>query len=59
MKLDEQHETKQEYVKPSFRTLSLVAEEVMAIGCKLPSSGGPASGSCFLPAPCFETANVS
>jgi hypothetical protein len=29
---------KQPYEKPALRTISLVAEEVLAIGCKLPTS---------------------
>ncbi len=58
-----QAQAKLEYVKPSFRTISLVAEEVMAVGCKLPSSAGPNTGPggprCTVPAPCLQYTGVS
>jgi hypothetical protein len=58
-----QPQAKLEYVKPSFRTISLVAEEVMAVGCKLPASAGPNSGPggtrCTNPAPCLQFNGVS
>lgn len=50
------------YVKPSFRTISLVAEEVMAVGCKLPATNGPLGapgGSCTVPNPCLQFNGVS
>jgi hypothetical protein len=53
---------KQEYVKPSFRTINLVAEEVMVVGCKLPASGGPlggGAGTCTIPTPCNQFSGVS
>lgn len=52
---------RQPYVKPAFRTLDLLAEEVMAVGCKLPTSGGPFKGSpsCTIPAPCVQVTKVS
>ena len=60
MGTDAEPQTKLEYVKPSFRTISLVAEEVMAVGCKLPSSAGPFGGPrCTLPAPCLQFTGVS
>ena len=62
MRTDAEPETKLEYVKPSFRTISLVAEEVMAVGCKLPSSSGPlggGGGSCTVPSPCLQFSGVS
>jgi hypothetical protein len=54
--------TKAEYVKPGFRTISLVSEEVMAVGCKLPASAGPNSGgglTCVHPTPCLQFSGVS
>ena len=44
---------KQPYLKPSFRTIDLVAEEVLAVGCKLPVGSGPAAGTC-LAVQCFN-----
>ncbi len=38
---------KQPYEKPSFRTIDLAAEEVLAVGCKLDGGpGGPIGASC-------------
>lgn len=56
--------TKRPYVKPGFRTISLVSEEVMAVGCKLPTAngslGGPGSGgSCSVPTVCVQVSGVS
>jgi hypothetical protein len=61
MGTDAEPQAKLEYVKPGFRTISLVAEEVMAVGCKLPSSAGPNFGGprCTLPAPCLQFTGVS
>lgn len=59
---EEGPETKLPYVKPSFRSISLVAEEVMAVGCKLPSTNGPIGapgGSCTVPSPCLQFTGVS
>lgn len=44
---------RQAYEKPTLRTINLVAEEVMAVGCKLPSGSGPAPGACSVPM-CFS-----
>jgi hypothetical protein len=44
---------KQPYQKPSLRTIDLVAEEVMAVGCKLPAGAGPVTGGCLVPQ-CFN-----
>lgn len=41
------------YQSPSLRTIDLVAEEVMAVGCKLPSGSGPTAGTCLAPQ-CFQ-----
>lgn len=44
---------KQAYEKPILRRISLLSEEVMAIGCKLPVGNGPAGGgSCLTPVTC-------
>ena len=54
---------KLEYVKPGFRTISLVSEEVMAVGCKLPTANGSlGSGpgtSCTFPTICVQVSGVS
>lgn len=42
---------KKPYQKPQLRTISLVAEEVLAVGCKLTSAPGPFGASC-LAVPC-------
>ena len=42
---------KKRYEKPELRTVSLVAEEVMAVGCKLGSGPGPVGANC-LAVPC-------
>lgn len=44
---------KQPYQKPSLRTINLLAEEVLAVGCKLPAGAGPAAGTC-LAVQCFN-----
>ncbi len=47
--------TKKSYEKPTLRTIRLVADEVLAVGCKLNNGpGGPiaptcTSSSCFAP----------
>jgi hypothetical protein len=54
--------TRLPYVKPGFRTINLVSEEVMAVGCKLPASAGPNSGgglTCTVPTPCLNFSGVS
>lgn len=39
--------TRQQYEKPSLLVISLVAEEVLAVGCKLDGGGsGPIGASC-------------
>lgn len=35
------------YQKPRLRIISLVADEVLAVGCKLPAAAGPAPGTCL------------
>ncbi|MCL4822538.1 MAG: hypothetical protein KJ067_25730 [Vicinamibacteria bacterium] len=49
------------YVRPALRRLDLLAEEVMAVGCKLPTSAGPFKNtpSCTIPSPCLQSNNVS
>ncbi len=49
------------YVRPAFRRLDLLAEEVMAVGCKLPTSAGPFKGfnSCKVPGLCVQITNAS
>lgn len=52
------------YAKPGFRTINLLAEEVMVVGCKLPASAGPFSSgpggvSCTIPSPCQQFSGVS
>jgi len=63
MSVDDRSGRKLEYVKPRFRALDLVAEEVMAVGCKLPTSGGsfgtPPMGTCTVPGICVNFTNVS
>lgn len=44
---------KKRYEKPQLRTVSLVAEEVMAVGCKLGSGPGPIGANC-LAVPCNQ-----
>lgn len=59
---DAPSETKLTYVKPGFRTINLLAEEVMAVGCKLPASAGALVGpgrTCTVPAPCLQFSGVS
>jgi len=48
---DADHE-KLPYEKPDFRTIELVAEEVLAIGCKITGSNGQLGAHCLLPASC-------
>ena len=46
--------TKRPYEKPSVRTINLVAEEVLALGCKLAGGpGGPIGANCPAAA-CFN-----
>jgi hypothetical protein len=41
------------YERPTLRSISLVAEEVLAVGCKLPDGpGGPIGANCTAAA-CF------
>lgn len=42
---------KKPYEKPQLRVVSLVAEEVLAVGCKLGSGAGPFNVNC-LATPC-------
>lgn len=61
MSIETTPEAKQVYVKPGFRTISLVAQEVMAVGCKLPASAGPlfTGPTCTVNSPCLQYQNVS
>ncbi len=46
---------KREYIRPKLRIIELVAEEVLAVSCKI-SSGDSAPlnpGSCYMPSQCF------
>jgi hypothetical protein len=47
---------RQPYQKPHLRTIDLAADEVLAVGCKLPAGSGPLFGGplCLLPTQCFE-----
>jgi len=38
---------RQAYEKPLLRTIELVAEEVLGVGCKTQSQGNPLSASCI------------
>ena len=42
---------KKPYEKPHVRVVSLVAEEVLAVGCKLGTGPGPVGANC-LAVPC-------
>lgn len=48
---------KRTYRKPQLRAIALAAEEVLAVGCKLPPPGGRGFGnptpSCLTPRRCF------
>lgn len=44
---------KKPYEKPQLRTVSLVAEEVLAVGCKLGTGPGPMGANC-LAVPCVN-----
>ncbi len=48
-------EGKREYIKPKLRIIELVAEEVLAVGCKTPSGySAPLNpGSCIMPRSCY------
>lgn len=41
------------YIKPKLRIIELVADEVLAAGCKTASGGGPAPPTC-LTSPCAD-----
>jgi hypothetical protein len=43
--------TRESYEPPQLRIISLVAEEVLAVGCKLGSGPGPFGANC-LAVPC-------
>jgi hypothetical protein len=64
MSSDDRSGVRDAYEKPSLRVIDLVAEEVMAVGCKLPTTGGsfgnaPPVATCGVPFPCNQTMNVS
>ena len=44
---------KEKYEKPELVSIHLLAEEVLAVGCKS-SSGGPAKAECA-ETPCFDS----
>ncbi|MEE4271902.1 MAG: hypothetical protein V2I67_09515 [Thermoanaerobaculales bacterium] len=39
---------RREYRRPELRSIDLVADEVLSVGCKLANSGGPISKTCSL-----------
>ncbi len=46
---------KRAYEKPKLRTIELVVEEVLALGCKLPSGSlGPIGTSCVSQPKCYK-----
>lgn len=45
---------KKPYEKPVLRTIDLVAEEVLAVGCKLADAGGGPFGLTCLSSSCFN-----
>lgn len=53
---ENREKTKKTYKKPRLRTIELVAEEVLAIGCKQVTSGTAVGGppSCTIPTQCFQ-----
>ena len=44
------------YEKPRLRTIELAVEEVMGVGCKMPSGPGPVSGTCTVGPKCSTPA---
>lgn len=55
----DKEQTKQPYEKPKLRTIELVAEEVLGIGCKM-AGGGPNYGlstNCGLSMTCATDAS--
>ena len=54
---ENQARAKSIYQKPRLRVIELVAEEVLAVGCKLPGSGirgfGNPGPTCKVPRTCF------
>jgi hypothetical protein len=44
---------KRDYSKPTLRTIELLTDEVLGIGCKTAGMGGPEQVQCTIPAQCF------
>lgn len=43
---DEQKREKRPYVRPTLRRIGLVADEVLAAGCKIGTQAGPRGANC-------------
>ncbi len=59
MPSNEKKKTRRPYEAPRLRVIELVADEVLAIGCKLSTSGQTAFGNttfnqCLLPRRCYN-----
>ncbi len=53
---DKNNKAKKPYQKPRLRTIELVADEVLAVGCKVQngtSGFGNAKATCAFPRQCF------
>ncbi|MFP4476236.1 MAG: hypothetical protein ACLFOY_11815 [Desulfatibacillaceae bacterium] len=55
--MSDERNNRRPYEKPRLRVIELAAEEVLAVGCKLPPPGGRGFGnpapSCLEPRRCF------
>ncbi len=51
---DKRENGKRVYKKPMLRTIELAAEEVLAVGCKIASGGGPIT-ACVIVDQCFAS----
>ena len=48
-------EKQKKYEKPELKKIQLMAEEVLAVGCKFPSGLGPRLANCNFPGPgCYK-----
>ncbi len=59
MKKDEKEKNKAPYIPPEMEVIDLSAEEVLAVGCKLSTSGQTAFGNttfnrCTVPRRCYN-----
>ena len=59
MPSDKEKKTRRPYAAPRLKVIELVADEVLAIGCKLSTSGQTAFGNtsfhqCLLPRRCYN-----